>query len=46
MFRLQDINENVSGYGNHEKAYTVRYGQLQYTHYFARPNGLIVSTEI
>ena len=25
MFRLQDINENVLGYGNHNWAYTLRY---------------------
>ena len=32
MFRLEDINENVFGYGrpNHNKAYSVRYRQLQY----------------
>ena len=31
MFRLEDINEDVSSYGNHNQAYTVRYRQLQYT---------------
>ena len=31
VFRLQDINENVSGNGNHKKAYTVRYRQPKYT---------------
>ena len=29
ILRLEDINENVSGYGNHNKAYIVRYKQLQ-----------------
>ena len=30
-FRLEDVNEDLSGYGNHNQAYTVRYRQLQYT---------------
>ena len=29
VFRLEDINENMSSYGNHNQAYTVRYGHLQ-----------------
>ena len=36
LFRLEGISEKVSSYGNHNKAYTVRYNQ----------NGLTVSTEI
>ena len=28
---LEDINENVPGYGNHNYVYTVGYRQLQYT---------------
>ena len=31
MFRLEDIDENVLGYGNHNQTYTVRYRQLQIT---------------
>ena len=31
VFHLKDINENVSSYGNHNKAYTVRYRQLHHT---------------
>ncbi len=29
MYRLEDINENMTSYGNHYETYTVRYGQLQ-----------------
>ena len=34
LFCLQDINENVSGYGNYDYAYTVRISQLQLKHMF------------
>ena len=30
VFRLEDTNENMSSYGNHNQASTVRYRQLQY----------------
>ena len=31
MFHLEDINENVPGYGSHKQSYSVRYKQPQYT---------------
>ena len=31
MFYLKDTDENVSSYGNHNEAYTVRYRQVQIT---------------
>ena len=29
VFHLEDISENLPGYYNHNKAYTIRYRQLQ-----------------
>ena len=46
MCCLEDINENLSGYGNHNQAYTVRYRQLQTQNCYVHINGLTVSTEI
>ena len=31
MFSLEDVNENMPSYGNHNQAYTVRCRQLQVT---------------
>ncbi len=31
MYRLEDINENVTSYDTHNEAYTIRYRQLQNT---------------
>ena len=31
VFSLEDISENQPGYGNHNKAYSITYRQLQYT---------------
>ena len=49
--RLEDINENVTSYGNHNYVYTVRHRQKQNTQSLfvspgLYPNGLIDLTEI
>ena len=31
MLGLEDIDQNVPGYGNHNQVYTVGYGQLEIT---------------
>ncbi len=46
MYRLEDINEHVTSYGNHNSAYTVKYRQLQNTFLFLYLNGLSDLTEI
>ncbi len=46
MYRLEDINENVTSYGNHNYAYTIRYRQLQICSLSLCPNGLTDWNEI
>ena len=46
VFRLEDINENVSSYGIHNWAYTVRFATAIYKIAFVHQNGLTVSSEI
>ncbi len=31
MYHLEDVNENVTSYGNHNEAHTVRYRPLECT---------------
>ncbi len=46
MYRLEDINENVTSYGNHNYAYTIRYRQLKIRNLSLCPNGLTDWNEI
>ena len=40
MYRLEDINENVTSYGNHNKVYTIRYIAIAKYIIFLYPNRL------
>ena len=49
MFRLEQINENVPRYDNHNLAFTVtgnNMGNCNIQHFFLHPNGLTDLTEI
>ena len=45
VFHLENVKENLNGYGNHDLAYTVKYRQLQYSELLHTTNGLTVSTK-
>ncbi len=46
MYHLEDTNENVTSYGNHNKAYTIRYGNCKTHNLSLYSNGLTDLTEI
>ena len=46
MYHLEDTNENVSSYGNHDSTYTVIYAVVILHNLFMRPNSFTNLIEI